>query len=69
MVLVNLIYRVSSKALKPKASSKNFGVNVDNKLSLKQNIKQPRTKLEFHCGVASKLRHFIPKFSNFSDFS
>ena len=57
----NIDIELLETVYKSEPSCKYLGVVLDSKLSFFHHIQKIKTKLGRHCGVISKMRHYVPK--------
>ena len=57
----NIDIKLVETVYKPEPSCNYLGVVLDSKLSFFHHIQKIKTKLGRHCGVISKMRHYVPK--------
>ena len=57
----NIDIELLETVYKPEPSCKYLGVVLDSKLSFFHHIQKVKTKLGRHCGVISKMHHYVPK--------
>ena len=57
----NLSFDIHDFTFQPKPFCKYLGVIVDDKLNFFHHIQNVQSKLGRHCGVISKMRHYVPR--------